>query len=104
MMPLRVERRMRWMRTFGVVVLAVLALGSAGHFWHHLTDDCESSSQGFPHPCAQCGGLHAGVLAEGIQTAAAPRLADLALVDVACDANRAVQTRGAGSPRAPPLS
>lgn len=104
MMPLSVDRRVRWMRTFGLVVLAVLALGSAGHFWHHLTDDCESSGQGFPHPCAQCGGLHAGVLAEAIQAAAAPRLEVLAPVDVAADADRVVQPRGTGSPRAPPLS
>jgi hypothetical protein len=91
------------LRTFGIVVVAILALASAGHFWHHLTDDgCESPRQ--PHPCAQCSGLHAGVVAEAIHAAAAPRLADLAAVFVGEDLDRVEQPRVTGSPRAPPLS
>ena len=105
MMPLRADRRDLWLRRFGMVVIAALALGAFGHFWHHLTDDgCESPRQGFPHPCAQCAGFHNGALAENTQAAAAPRLSDHATVFVAEDLDRVAQPRVAGSPRAPPLS
>ena len=92
------------MRSFGLLVLAVLALASAGHFWHHLTDDCESNPHGLSHPCAQCAGFHAGLLSESIQTAAAPRLADLETVFLADGPDRAERPRGRCTPRAPPLS
>src|SRR5690242_10576654 len=72
MKPWLQGRRTRWLRSLGILVIAVLALASAGHFWHHLTDDCENGRQSFPHPCAQCAGFHAGVLAESIQTAGTP--------------------------------
>jgi hypothetical protein len=84
-----------------MLIIAVLALASAGHFWHHLTDDCESSRLG-SHPCAQCAGFHSGVLAEAIQATFAPRLADLAIVFVGEDLDRVEQPRGIGSPRGPP--
>jgi len=105
MMPLKTDPRRRWLRSLGVLVIALLALGSAGHFWHHLTDDsCESPRQGFPHPCSQCAGFHGGVLAEATQAAAAPRLADLTPVFVGEDIDRVPQPRGVGAPRAPPLT
>jgi len=104
MMPLTAMLRLRSLRRFAVLVIAALALASAGHFWHHLVDDCENPHQGFPHPCAQCAGFHAGVIAEDIQAAPAPRLSDLAAVFIAEDLDRAAQQRVAGSPRAPPLA
>ena len=104
MMPLRSDRRGRWMRSFGLLVLAVLALASVGHFWHHLTDDCEASPRGLSHPCAQCAGFHAGLLTEAIQTASAPRLGEIDAVFLGELPDRAEQPRGSGAPRAPPLS
>lgn len=105
MIPRRAVSRSRWLRAFGIVVVAILALASAGHFWHHLTDDgCESSRDAFPHPCAQCAGFHAGVVAESIQAAAAPQLGDLSAIFVGEDIDRVEQPRVTGSPRAPPLS
>ncbi|TMQ71674.1 MAG: hypothetical protein E6K80_04845 [Candidatus Eisenbacteria bacterium] len=101
-MTLEPDRRKHWLRSFGILVIAVLALASAGHFWHHLTDDCESR-QSFPHPCAQCAGFHGGVLSEAIQVTATPRLVDLATVCVAENRDRTEQPRGFSSTRAPPL-
>ena len=105
MKPRQDHLRNRWLRSLGIVVIAVLALAAGGHFWHHLTDAaCDSPRDAYPHPCAQCAGFHGGVVAESIQAAAAPRLTDLAAVFVAPDCDRVGQTRGTGSPRGPPLS
>ncbi|HET9327854.1 MAG TPA: hypothetical protein VFQ05_13895 [Candidatus Eisenbacteria bacterium] len=105
MMPLRTRLRSDRLRAFGIVVIAVLALASAGHIWHHLTDEaCENPRDAFPHPCAQCAGLHGGVVAEAIQAAPAPRLVDHAAVFLGQDLDRVEQSRGTASPRAPPLS
>jgi hypothetical protein len=92
------------MRSFGLLVLAVLALASIGHFWHHLTDDCEASAHGLSHPCPQCAGLHAGLLTEAIQTASAPHLAEIDALFLGELPDRVEQPRGIGAPRAPPLS
>ena len=32
-MTLEPDRRKHWLRSFGILVIAVLALASAGHFW-----------------------------------------------------------------------
>jgi|KBSSwiStaDraftv2_1062776.scaffolds.fasta_scaffold54042_3 hypothetical protein len=94
----------RWPRSLGIVVIALVALASVGHFWHHLTDDCENPREAFPHACAQCAGFHGGVIAESTQASVTPRLVDLAEVLVIADLDRVEQLRATGSPRAPPLS
>ena len=55
-----------------LLAMAVLALGAAAHFEHHLLGpDCESDSAPTSHPCASCSVLHGGTLAE-VGVAAAP--------------------------------
>jgi hypothetical protein len=99
-----IPRERRGLRQVGVVVLVALALGAAGHFWHHLSDRaCERPDQGRPHPCAQCSALHGGVLAEESQRAVPPGLSAIDRLVLLDDGDRAVALRGGGSPRAPPL-
>ena len=53
------------------LAIALLALGAAAHFEHHLlAPDCESGGP-TSHPCASCSVLHGGTLAE-VGVAAAP--------------------------------
>ena len=52
--------------------LLILAVGAAGHLWHHLTDsDCESPLRG-GHPCVTCAAFHGGVLAGSGEVTIAP--------------------------------
>jgi hypothetical protein len=92
------------MRRFGILVIALLALGSAGHFWHHVTDDCENNPHGLSHPCAQCAGFHGGLLSEATQTTTVPRIADLAAVVTGELPEVFGQSRRLAVPRAPPTS
>jgi hypothetical protein len=51
----RIARSLAALTLFGV-----LLLGSACHFWHHLTDPGCDAGRGKAQPCATCSALHGG--------------------------------------------
>jgi len=84
-----------------LALLGAICLGSACHFWHHLTDPACGSGRG-AQPCATCAALHGAGIAGGSQVAAAPRpvmITAVALPEIASPASPIASESAA---RAPP--
>jgi hypothetical protein len=93
------------LRSIALIAVALLALGVAGHLWHHVTDTgCESTARGVAHPCSLCAGLHASALAEDSPAGTVPAtsLPQPIVLPEAQDHARGLGDVGA--PRGPPLA
>jgi hypothetical protein len=56
-----------------LLLLGVIAVGSAGHWWHHITDPaCDAEGRRGPQPCATCSALHSGAPEPQQQITASP--------------------------------
>jgi hypothetical protein len=93
-----------WLRALACVALAVLALGSAAHVWHHLGDPSCENERGGLHPCTACSSLHAAaeLTDAGVSSPRLPEAADSRVFMAVAS----VTTRrpAAECPRAPPAS
>ena len=87
------------------VALVVLALGGAGHLWHHLVDpECESTVQGSEHACAACSALHGGILAGPSEPALAPPPIASAHLPLHPTETGLAHVAPVGPPRGPPAA
>ena len=86
-------------------LLGVMLLGSACHFWHHLTDpNCGMAGGRDAQPCATCSGLHSSAIATEPETGSTPDPVALAEVSyLEADRHTAPVVPG-GAPRAPPAA
>ena len=100
----RLDRLARAMRTarFGLV-LAVLLLGAAAHWWHHVQDPaCAEGVDRDGRTCQLCGTLHVSTLASARTFAPAPRATDWRPVPARRAPAPLARPRRAATPRAPP--
>ncbi len=88
-----------------LALLGVMCLGSACHFWHHLTDPaCGADGRHGAEQCATCSALHGGVVASDPQVSAPPALTAIAVVSPAEAAHARAPALVGGFPRAPPTA
>jgi hypothetical protein len=97
------HRRIR--STLALALLGVMWLGSACHFWHHLTDpSCGAATARGAQPCATCSAFHGGTIVSDPQTSALSVPVSFAAITLP-DADRPSVVRvSGGSPRAPPTA
>ena len=87
------------------VALVVLAVGVAGHLWHHITDqDCESAARGPAHACSACSALHGGVLTGQSEPALSPPPSEPGHLTLPPTETGVTRVAPVGPPRGPPIA
>jgi len=85
------------------LVLAVLLLGSAGHWWHHVQDPaCADGADRAGHACSVCSGMHASSLAATVTPVPVPLPTNWQLAPAVPALAPRACARIAAAPRAPP--
>jgi hypothetical protein len=88
-----------------LLLLGVLLLGAAFHFWHHVQDPaCGSGDERTNHVCVACSGLHGSTLVAAEQPAPAPQSACWTDVPVPPHIAPAFDVPRSAAPRAPPAT
>ena len=86
-------------------LLAAVTLGSACHFWHHLTDPgCGAVGKHGAQPCATCSALHGAAVAAKPQIPAPPFHFTVAPLPPPPAQSPARLVVLGGAPRAPPTA
>jgi hypothetical protein len=92
-------------RTAGLVLLLVMSLGSACHFWHHLSDpSCEVVGKRGAQPCATCSALHGSVLAAKACLTTRPHAITVSPAYLAESDDPHAPILVGGAPRGPPIA
>ena len=87
------------------LLLGVLLLGAAFHFWHHVQDpECGSGRESTNHVCVACSGLHGSTLVADAQPAPAPQSASWIDAPAPPRLAPAFDAPRNAAPRAPPAA
>ena len=86
-----------------LILFGVLLLGSACHFWHHLTDPaCDAGTKA--QPCATCSALHRGSVVANPEIAPLPDHRPATEIALTHFVFTGATTVTAAAPRGPPAA